>query len=283
MGAWWYLVRGGNVILSGAASAAGVWLVQGRGADAAVWLLAPLAPMLITAAGNIQNDCADCAIDRVNRPERPLPAGAVSFANARRAMFWLFGAGLGTAIAAGWTAAAIAVFVVVGLNIYNLRLSRLPLTGNLAVSLMGALPILYGGVTSVGFTSGRWLIAASATGIAFWLHLSRELLKDTVDIEGDRAAGRRTLPVLRGPKTAMRAAALSLLVAAAFTLWQGTFGWYGPLYLFGIGATVLPALLLGAAQCWWRTELAVASLWTGGIKLIMLAGLIWMILAVRPY
>ena len=52
--------------------------------------------------------------------------------------------------------------------------------------------------------------------------------------------------------------------------------------LFGICVTVLPALLLGAAQGWWRPELPVASLRAGWIKVIMLAGLVWMLLGVRP-
>jgi len=46
--------------------------------------------------------------------------------------------------------------------------------------------------------------------------------------------------------------------------------------------TILPALLYGAAQCWWRPELPIASLWAGWIKVIMLAGLVWMVLGIRP-
>jgi geranylgeranylglycerol-phosphate geranylgeranyltransferase len=238
--------------------------------------------MLLTAAGNIQNDLDDLEIDRLNRPDRPLVTNAIRLGHAKWMMALFYFAGMVTAGILGWIPLIIATAVVVLLNLYNASWSRLPGIGNLAVSLMGALPVIYGGASAEAASHTRLLIPCSAAVIAFWLHLSRELLKDTVDIDGDRASGRRTLPILYGRVATMRVGALVMLMAAAASLWLGTTGLLGPLYLFGICVTVLPALLLGAAQCWWRPFGPIASLWAGWIKVIMLAGLVWMLLGVRP-
>jgi geranylgeranylglycerol-phosphate geranylgeranyltransferase len=284
--AWPRLIRLWNVLLSGAAAVVGAYLTSGR-IDMSAWLLISLAPMLITAAGNIQNDLDDLEIDRLNRPDRPLVTNAIRPAHAKSIMVLFYFAGLVTAGILGWIPLIIATMVVVLLNLYNASWSRLPGIGNLAVSLMGALPVIYGGVSIEAASPTRFmveplLVPFSAAVIAFWLHLSRELLKDTVDIDGDRASGRRTLPILYGCVAAMRIGALAMLMAAAASLWLGTTGLLGPLYLFGICVTVLPALLLGAAQCWWRPFTPIASLWAGWLKVIMLAGLVWMLLGIRP-
>jgi geranylgeranylglycerol-phosphate geranylgeranyltransferase len=184
-------------------------------------------------------------------------------------------------VSLGWKPLVIAVVVVALLNLYNAKWSRLPGLGNLAVSFMGALPIIYGGASTHPAASSRLEIPAAAALVAFWLHLARELLKDTVDIDGDLAAGRRTLPILHGPVAVMRVTALTMLIAAVCAFWLGTTGWFTSLYMFGICVTVLPALLYGAAQCWLRPEQPIAARWTAWLKVIMLAGLVWMVLSMR--
>jgi geranylgeranylglycerol-phosphate geranylgeranyltransferase len=281
MAPWLSLIRLGNVLLSGAAAIVGAYLSTGR-TGIVTWLLIPIAPMLITAAGNIQNDLCDIEIDRLNRPDRPLAAGAIRLRSANWTMVLMYLGGLIAAGILGPMSFVLAALVVGLLIVYNISWSRLPGVGNLAVSLMGALPVVYGGACATTASPASLLIPAAAALVAFWLHLARELLKDTIDVEGDRAANRRTLPIIFGHATSMRLSALIMLTAAGCALWLGTTGWLNPLYMFGICVTILPALLYGAAQCWWRPELPIASLWAGWIKVIMLAGLVWMLLGVRP-
>ncbi len=275
---WLRLIRLSNVLLSGAASLVGAYIVSGR-VDLTIWLIIPIAPMLIAAAGNIQNDLCDRAIDRLNRPDRPLASGAIQPASAKLAAIILFAAGMLAAIPLGWIPFVIALLVVLLLTVYNISWSRLPGWGNIAVALMGSLPIVYGAVAIELTARPQLKIAFAAAAAAFWLHLARELTKDVSDVEGDRAGGRRTLPILWGHVNVMRTTAVVMLTAAATALWLGTTGWLGPIYMIGICLTVLPALLYGAAQCFWRPDPAIASFWSGGLKLIMLAGLIWVVLA----
>ncbi len=77
---WLRLVRLPNLATAAADSLAGYLVVSGLQAvqwpPAACWL-AVLASLGFYAAGMVLNDVYDVAIDRAERPERPLPSGAI--------------------------------------------------------------------------------------------------------------------------------------------------------------------------------------------------------------
>ncbi|GAB4318690.1 MAG: geranylgeranylglycerol-phosphate geranylgeranyltransferase [Candidatus Zixiibacteriota bacterium] len=279
LAAWWRLIRGGNVLLSGGAAIIGVYVAGGR-LDFTGLGMVPLAPILITAAGNVQNDLIDRITDSINHPYRPLVSGAISLPTARTVMNVGYIVGLIAAAAVSALALTIAGLVVLGLTLYNLRLSRHPLIGNLTVALLGALPILYGGVSIEGFAATDWILAATVALVAFWLHFARELLKDAADSEGDARAGRRTLPLLFSERLTIRLGAIIMLLAAGFSFLPWYTGRLGVIYLFGICITVVPSLLFGAAQCYGRPDIPIASLWASWLKVVMLAGLVWIVLGV---
>jgi len=72
------LVRLPNVFTAAADSLAGWLIVRGTFAEPRRWLPLAGASMAIYAAGIALNDVCDYEIDRVERPGRPLPSGAVS-------------------------------------------------------------------------------------------------------------------------------------------------------------------------------------------------------------
>lgn len=277
LNAWWRLLRGGNAVFAGLVAAVGAWLIH----PAQQWpflVQVALAPLLITAGGNIQNDLCDINIDRINRPDRPLPSGSIPASIATGVMWALFLLGLAGAWLLSIWALIIAVTVVLGLSLYNHRVSKTPLYGNILIAFMGALPVVYGALASRPQLDTRLFVVLAVSAIAFWLHLAREILKDVLDIEGDLLAQRRTIPILLGPRAAMRLAAVAMLGGTVTTLWPALTGWVGPIYLVGVLCTVVPALLLGAAQCCWREDYAIASMWSFALKISMLAGLVWIIL-----
>jgi len=277
--AWWRLTRAGNALIAGAAAIIGAYLTARSVTIVdAVWVA--LAPMFIVAAGNIHNDLLDLATDRINHPDRPLVSGAISLRTATTVMSLGYVAGLMAAASLSSFALTIAGVVVLGLTLYNHRLSRKRLVGNIVVAIMGALPILYGGISFHGLSDSRWVIAGAAAAIAFWVHLARELLKDAIDCEGDAAAGRHTLAVVQGTGFTVRLGALAMLLAAVTTVGVGLTGWLSLIFLIGSAVTVIPALLLGAGQCLSRPEIPNASLWASWLKVTMLAGLVWIILGV---
>jgi 4-hydroxybenzoate polyprenyltransferase len=84
------LVRLPNLFTAAADPLAGWLIVTGSLERPERWVPLVLASVAIYAAGIVLNDVFDCEIDRVERPNRPLPSGRVS----RRLAAWLGGIAL---------------------------------------------------------------------------------------------------------------------------------------------------------------------------------------------
>jgi geranylgeranylglycerol-phosphate geranylgeranyltransferase len=150
---------------------------------------------LITAAGNVINDYFDVEIDRVNRPDRPIPSGQVSIRAAGAYATILFLAGILFCLLTNVLCIAIAVFNSLLLIAYAARLKRTPLLGNIAVSFLAASMFLFGG--ALGGLPGVFRVLPFAV-MTFFAMLARELVKDAEDIDGDKASGAVTLPIRQG-------------------------------------------------------------------------------------
>ncbi len=150
---------------------------------------------LITAAGNVINDYFDVEIDRVNRPDRPIPSGQVSLPAARAYATTLFLAGVLVCLLTNALCIAIAVFNSLLLIAYAARLKRTPLLGNIAVSFLAGSMFLFGG--ALGGLQGLHQVLPFSV-MTFFAMLARELVKDAEDVEGDRACGAVTLPIRQG-------------------------------------------------------------------------------------
>ena len=80
--AWWQLLRAGNVFTAASNVVAGFLVVQGDWQPVGPLLLLILASMLLYEAGMVLNDAFDAQLDAVERPERPIPSGRISRAQA---------------------------------------------------------------------------------------------------------------------------------------------------------------------------------------------------------
>jgi geranylgeranylglycerol-phosphate geranylgeranyltransferase len=184
---------------------------------------------LITAAGNVINDYFDVAIDRVNRPDRPIPSGQVRLPAARAYAVTLFLGGILVCIFTNGICLAIAVFNTVLLIGYAARLKRTPLFGNIAVSYLAASMFLFGG--ALGGLPAVFRVTPFAV-MTFFAMLARELVKDGEDVEGDKASGAVTVPIRSGIRATML---LALFCAAAGVVASLVpYLWWGILYLIGI-------------------------------------------------
>jgi len=102
------ITRPVNCLVAGLAALLGYIVATGTLVPFAL-ILFPVV-FAITAAGNVFNDLCDLEIDRINRPDRPLPSGKVSPRAAGALAAALFAAGLvlAGASALGLVAAAAA-------------------------------------------------------------------------------------------------------------------------------------------------------------------------------
>jgi geranylgeranylglycerol-phosphate geranylgeranyltransferase len=201
-------------------------------------ILAALSASCILAAGNVFNDVRDIACDRINAPDRPLPSGTVSPCAATIIAVILVAAGILVSIPLGVAGMVIALGAAALLLWYDLRLKGVPLAGNLAVSVLGGMVFVYGGIAG-----GAVLRSLVPAGFAFLLHLARELIKDGADYPGDSVAGIRTVATVSGVRSAARLAALTMAFLAVAVTLPVIAGFFGSAYLSIITVTVLPLVL----------------------------------------
>jgi geranylgeranylglycerol-phosphate geranylgeranyltransferase len=235
------ITRPGNSFVAGLAALLGYIVATGTLAPVSLILLPIVA--FITAGGNVLNDVCDLEIDRINRPHRPLPSGVVSPGEAGALAASLFAAGLLLTIPAGLPCILIAAANSLLLLSYARILKRTALWGNVAVSYLAASIYPFGGALAGLPAIGRTLPLA---GITFLAMLSRELLKDAEDIEGDSRAGARTIPIAFGVKKTGVVAYVCAVGAIAVSFLP-VVPWWGPAYLIGIGVADV-VILFGSAR-----------------------------------
>ncbi len=198
-------------VLSGAASAWGAGAVDSSlGAGRIAWLLlaGSGAAVLLNAASNVWNQVCDLELDRVNKPDRPLPAGELSVAAARRLACCLYVAAVSVAfLVLPGSRPEVGVIVAVTAVLtwaYSgppLRLRRswwlAPLV--IAIPRGGLLKVCGWAVLApVAGHSEPWVLG----GLFFLFILGCASTKDFGDVEGDRRGGVMTLPGRFGPKIA---------------------------------------------------------------------------------
>lgn len=198
------------------------------------WLFV-LDTLLITSAGYIINDVIDFRIDLQNRPEKVVLGRYIR----KQTAYWLYfstillGFFLAFYLALSVQNMPLVAIYPAGAGLlfwYSYQLKKLPLWGNLLVSLFCAgVPGIVWFAEREGFAKLAAVdpkLAAQLAVIMVWYlifafgsNLYRELIKDMEDVEGDRSAQCRTVPVIWGMNTAKGLAAaigvglLALIVA----------------------------------------------------------------------
>lgn len=234
------LMRPMNSVAAGVLTFIGAFVAGGSVDQAPAVAAAVAATALATGAGNAINDYFDREIDRINQPNRPIPRGAVSERGALWFSVALFTAATALALTLPALAIGIAAFNLVALVAYTEFFKGLPGLGNALVAYLGGSTFLFGGA-AVG--------DVSASGILFVLAalstLTREIIKDVEDIEGDREEGLNTLPIAIGARRALHVGTALLIVAILASPIPYLQGSFGIVYLL----VVVPAavIMVGAA------------------------------------
>ncbi len=212
-----------------------------------VLILLIFSVITINAGGNIINDIYDIEIDRVNRPERPLPSGDLNILQARIYLIILFIVG---AVLAWFI--SLEAFIIAGpisiptLIAYSACFKRQPVIGNLTVAFMLGLAFIY-----VGAAFGNIQATLVMAALAFGFTVIREIVKDLEDMEGDARDQARTLPLVWGETKTLNLVLFFMAIFMVLDLLPYIFGVYGQVYfwmvLMGIN---LP--LMGFALLLWK-------------------------------
>lgn len=149
------------------------------------------------------NDLSDGVIDRLSNPGRPLVSERV-----RRGTVTIWAVGslviaLGLVAVEGSDLALWAVVAAIALGLaYSLPPLRLRTNGVVANAIigLGVGGALLGGMMAQGTIPAQGLVSAGSLG---WLAAAASMVKDFKDVDGDRAGGVRTLPVVLGLRRAV--------------------------------------------------------------------------------
>ena len=204
-------MRIGNGLVIGFAALTGYVFTGGELNITAVYLF--ISALFIGVYGNIINDIYDIEIDKINKPWRPLPSGRISLKEA-----WLLGTifcVMGLIISFLFLSVEcflIASIAALLLILYSKYLKRTGLPGNLTISFLSLLVIIYGGIMGDDF-----LLSLIPGLYAFIIILGREIFKGLEDIEGDRKYNVKTVAVILGEKYAVIIGSLTLLIVVVIS------------------------------------------------------------------
>jgi geranylgeranylglycerol-phosphate geranylgeranyltransferase len=139
------------------------------------------AAFLITGAGNVINDYVDLDADKVNKPGRPIPSGKVSRNSALAFSIMLFILGNFCALFINGLCFTIAMVNSFLLIMYSVYFQHKTLLGNLVIGYLVGSVFLFGGAA---FLKIRLVLILMV--LAMLANISREIVKDLEDMEGDR-------------------------------------------------------------------------------------------------
>jgi len=182
-------------------------------------ILGVLTYIFLAASTNIINDIYDIEIDKINRPERPIPRGSISLKQAKE-LFFLY---LIIAIIL-----SLLNTLIISLTLVNLILvsffgfigwvyakwgKRSGFLGNIIVGISYSIGLVYGGYLN-GPIIPPYILYFFLT--AFSLLVAREIVKGCEDIEGDKNQGVKTLAIKIGIKASRNISVLFALFAILF-------------------------------------------------------------------
>ncbi len=231
-------------------------------------IFASLSGALIGGGGMVINDILDIEIDRINKPNRPLPSGAITKYDAL--MFYGALTGFGLIMSAYVTRSAfiIAFVAVPAIFLYSRKFKATPLFGNILVGALTGLVFIYGGAAV-----GNIRQAIMPALFAFLINVGREVIKDMEDVEGDAKNGATTLPVKYGMKNAAIIATTFLMLVIASTVIPFMNGMYGMNYFIAVNLGVNPVLVYVIFSLWKNQSTKNLNLLSNILKWDMLVGL----------
>jgi geranylgeranylglycerol-phosphate geranylgeranyltransferase len=218
------IIRPGNVVLTALSVLTGAFCAVSP-VDSNL-MLACIAASLIGAGGYVLNDVFDVAIDRINRPDRPLPRGTIPMSLAILWAIVLVMSGLGCALVLGGPHMWIAFIVTTGLVVYAAWMKRTAVVGHVIVATISGLCFVYGGLLGPNV-----IVSLAPAVLAAAFHLGREFLKAAADREGDLASGARTLAVTHGTHISCVVGSIPLIGVVILSPLPVFLGWFGWVYL----------------------------------------------------
>jgi len=182
-------------------------------------ILGILTYIFIAGSGMIINDIYDIEIDKINRPQRPIPSGRISLIQAKWLYFIILSIGISIAVIhcislnLGFLPLIIAIFFGLMGWVYAKWGKKSGFWGNIIVSISFSIGMIYGAMLNNSIIP-PYIFFFFLT--SFFLLLSREVIKGCEDIEGDKKQDVKTLAIRIGIKRSTYLAGVFSLLAILF-------------------------------------------------------------------
>jgi geranylgeranylglycerol-phosphate geranylgeranyltransferase len=231
-----YLIRPFTSLTGAITTMLGCYVAGSR--DWHILLMAGLVAYLVSASSIAWNDFLDHEIDKINQPQRAIPAGLVSPRAAW--IFSIFLAILAVIVAYFIHAAAfwVALLACLMLYFYSWKLKSTVLLGNLVTASIAALSVIFGGVAAGNILPTIWLAAIIITTI-----MSREVLKTMADYEGDLHQKCRTIATVWGKQQTRRVYYVLACLSACTMMVPYLFDAYKPIYAYMVALGIYPVAI----------------------------------------
>lgn len=229
------------------------------------FLLLVVAVISITAGGNVINDIYDRSTDRINKPNKVIVGIHISEKNATT--FYMILTILG--VIAGFIVSntidkpnLAAVFVIVAALLYGYATSikNTILLNNILIAGLTAFVLitmilfdLYPKITNgvYGITQKATQVILHYTLFAFGINLLREIVKDIHDSDGDKNAGRSTIPIILGRQRSIYLAfGISCILLLATIYYLYTYFYRDKIMMLYFLACVIGPLLFLITKLW---------------------------------
>lgn len=204
-------------LLYSVATAAGLFCLPGilsaMGSETEILVLIqstvplPFITLMIAVGMYVLNDLVDADIDRVNSKNRPIPSGFVSKKQAWSFILLTNGAAVGMAIITFNLVSCILLVPMMLIGILyslpkNTALMNRFLLKNIAIALFYGLCGMLGFTSSYGMSLviDNSIVAIHTMAMSAIMIFVGSTINDLGDIKGDKASGRRTIPIVLGGK-----------------------------------------------------------------------------------
>ena len=224
------LVRWTNLIIIAATMLVSFFALQGQkiqliSLDLNGLIMITLSVVFIAAAGNVINDVQDYEIDLINKPDKVIIEKHLSKygANVLYVVLNVLALMLSALVGAKtqFEGGFYIIPIMIGLlYLYSMYFKKMPLIGNIVVAILSASAIVIPHwFNNQSFDYEDQIVAYLYFAFALILSLVREIVKDIEDIEGDKAQGAKTLPILVGVK-ASKGVAIGGLITLVIILFN---------------------------------------------------------------
>jgi len=228
-------------LLYSVATVAGLFCIPGilsaMGSETEIQLLIqttiplPFITLMIAVGMYILNDLVDAEVDKVNSKNRPIPSGLVSKKQAWSFILLTNGAAVGMLILAFTLASVVLVVPMILIGILysipkKIALMNRFMLKNVAIALFYMLCTMLGMTSNYGIelAINNPIVPIHTMAMSGIMIFAGSTINDLGDIKGDKAAGRRTIPIILGGQNTTKVLIILLTSMPAISwILYGTF------------------------------------------------------------